>query len=132
MDTVHGPSGIASGVSVNVVGPPESVAPTVPAKHKSTTPAGFRSTGSPNVMEIAAVEATPVAPSSGTVDRTAGAASPAAHGLSGDALLRGVGSPAEKSAALLSVSVQPFPARSAAVVLESVGAAVPSKKLAVP
>src|SRR3970040_740600 len=55
------------------------------------------------------------------------------HGFNGLAVLRGAGAPAEKSAALLSVSVQPFPTRTAAVVLLKVGAApVPSKKLALP
>ena len=48
------------------------------------------------------------------------------------ALLRGAGVPALKLAALLSVSVQPTAPRNKAVVLVKVGAAVPSKKLAVP
>lgn len=55
------------------------------------------------------------------------------QGLSGEAVFRGVGSPAAKSAALSSVSVQPFALRSAAVVFESVGAGPePSKKFAPP
>jgi hypothetical protein len=49
----------------------------------------------------------------------------------GEAVFVG-GVPAVKSAALLSVSVHPFAARSAAVVFESVGAAAPSKKFAPP
>src|SRR5262249_37848317 len=44
-------------------------------------------------------------------------------------LLRGVGAPAVKSAALLSVSVLPLPARSAAVVLARPGAGPPPSKL---
>src|SRR5262245_61888191 len=45
----------------------------------------------------------------------------APHTLSVDALLRGVGAPLAKSAALLSVSVQPPAARSAAVVFDRLG-----------
>jgi hypothetical protein len=73
-----------------------------------------------------------VAPSMGNVSRTAGAASPPAHGLGGEAVLRGAGSPAVKSAALLSESVQPFSSRRPAVVFDSLGADDPSKKFAVP
>src|SRR5437870_1280211 len=55
------------------------------------------------------------------------------HELAGDALLRGIGPISTKSLALLSVSVQPFRRRTAAVVLLSVGAAAPpSAQLAVP
>jgi hypothetical protein len=57
---------------------------------------------------------------------------PPPQGASGDALLRGAGVPALKSAALLLVSVQPAAARRAAVVAVNAGAAVPSKKLAPP
>src|SRR5215471_10163281 len=54
------------------------------------------------------------------------------HGPSGDDVLPGAGAPAIKSEALLSVSVHPLPARSVAVVLESVAAPpLPSKQLAV-
>ena len=54
------------------------------------------------------------------------------HGFSGEDVLRGFGAPAPKSARLLSVSAHPELLRSKAVVLEVVGAAAPSKKLAVP
>ena len=47
-------------------------------------------------------------------------------------LLRGVGAPATKSLALLSVSTQPSSRRSAAVVLLSVGAGLVSEQFAVP
>jgi hypothetical protein len=47
-------------------------------------------------------------------------------------LFRGAGAPVEKSAALLSVSMQPPPARNAAVVLVKAGAAAVSKKFALP
>jgi len=51
--------------------------------------------------------------------------------LSGDVDVRGFGAVAEKSAALLSLSVQPFAPRKPAVVFESVGAGpLPSKKFA--
>ena len=51
----------------------------------------------------------------------------AEHGVAEAAELRGVGAAAEKSLELASVSVQPSPARSAAVVLPIAGAApVPS------
>src|SRR5262249_22985548 len=55
-----------------------------------------------------------------------------AHWLAADALLRGLGAPKEKLEELLSVSVQPPPARKIAVVLLRPGAGVPSEQLAVP
>src|SRR3989304_5001689 len=64
-------------------------------------------------------------------DATTGALPP--HGFSGEAVLRGAGAPALKSALLLSVSVQPPEARKTAVVLLGAGVApLPSKKLALP
>ena len=55
------------------------------------------------------------------------------HGLSGDAVLRGAGATTTKSAALLSVSVQPFAIVKHQLVLLKVGAGpLPSKKLALP
>src|ERR1041385_501697 len=55
------------------------------------------------------------------------------HELAGDALLRGIGPMTTKSLALLSVSVQPLPRRTAAVVLLSAGvAAPPSAQFALP
>ena len=53
------------------------------------------------------------------------------HGPSGAALLRGCGATTEKSAALLSVSVQPLAARSAAVVFDRHRVGAASKQLAV-
>src|SRR5262245_5021100 len=57
-----------------------------------------------------------------------------AQGKSAAALLRGVGAPFAKSAALLSLSAQPPPARRAAVVLVRLGdvGPAPSKAEAVP
>src|SRR5689334_2977338 len=72
-------------------------------------------------------------------DTEAGFAEPEALGDVGTALLHGCGAElvflgvpaaAVKSAELLSVSVQPLALRTAIVVLDSVGAAVPSKKFA--
>ncbi len=54
------------------------------------------------------------------------------QGLNAAPVLRGDGAPVEKSAALLSVSVQPLASRRAAVVFVSAGVAVPSKQLAAP
>src|SRR5439155_16725050 len=56
----------------------------------------------------------------------------AAQGLVGEALSRGAGTTALKSAELLSVSVHPPPARIAAVVVVSAGAVQPSEQLAAP
>jgi len=98
--------------------------------HVTANHAPLTVTGSLKVMPMLASSGTPVAPSAGRVEATCG---PVAHGASGDDVLRGAGAPAAKSAALLSVSVQPPSARKAAVVLLSVGAApLPSKKFAVP
>lgn len=52
-----------------------------------------------------------------------GAESLTVQGFNGEAVLRGFGEPVLKSAALLSVSVQPFAARNAAIVLLKPGAA---------
>src|SRR5437868_362649 len=52
----------------------------------------------------------------------------AAQGLVGEALLRGAGTTALKSAELLSVSVHPPPARIAAVVVLSAWAGLPSEQ----
>ena len=53
------------------------------------------------------------------------------QGLTGLAVFRGLGVPATKSVELLSVSVQPKPARSTAVVLEGAGVGAVSEQLAV-
>ena len=74
--------------------------------------------------------ATPAAPLAGETAATLGAASDPQM-KTGVSSVRGAGEPAMKSAALLSVSVQPDPARNAAVVLLNVGAGpAPSKKFA--
>ncbi len=88
-------------------------------------------TGSLKLMVMFASRATPVAPFAGSVLATAGAFSTEQRNA-GVALLRGLGAPAEKSAALLSVSAQPFSARRAAVVFVRAGAGpLPSKQFGV-
>ena len=115
------------GSSEYVVGPPDGVAACEPlALHSIVYQVPVTSTGSLNVIETFEARATPVAPAVGLLELTDGAASPTT-------LLRGFGVAAAKSAALLSVSCAPFPARSAASVVPSVGAApLPSKKFAFP
>ena len=115
---------VLAGSSVNVVGPPVTVAATLPVVEQSrVNHDGPTSTGSLNVTRRFAVVGKSVAALAGTVLVTLGAASGALHGLSGEAVLRGVGAPAEKSELLLSVSVQPPLSRSAAVSFDRVGAA---------
>ena len=72
------------------------------------------------------------APLAGTVMLTAGALSGALHGLAAVAVLRGFGVAAVKSLPFTSVSEQPVLLRSAAVMADSLGAGVPSKKFAWP
>ena len=114
----------AAGSSVKVVGPPVTLAPCAPLVAQlivNQLPVTF--TASPKVIATLAASATPVAPFAGTVAETAGAGS--ADGC-------GSGTPAVKSAALLSVSVAPPPFRRSEVVLLGAGAGpVPSKQLAV-
>ena len=102
------------GLSVKVVGPPDSAAawpPLVAQLIENHDPATV--TGSENVIETLLVVAMLVAPSAGDVAVTVGAVSAA------PTLLSGSGGPAVKSALLLSVSVAPPAARIAAVVLLS-------------
>jgi hypothetical protein len=54
------------------------------------------------------------------------------HRLAADAVLRGVGAPTPKSAALFPESLHPFELRRMAVVLPGAGAALPSEQLAEP
>src|SRR5215208_6144725 len=98
-----------SGLSVNVVGPPLTVAVCEPlALHEIPYHEPLGVTGSVNVISMLPERATSVAPAGGVVAETAGARSP---------LLRGSGAPTVKSATLLSVSVAPPAARLAEVVL---------------
>src|SRR5919204_1644960 len=101
-----------SGSRVKVVGPPPTVAvwPSLEVQEiENQLPVTF--TGSLNVIVTLLFNATSPAPFAGLVLETVGAASP---------LLRGFGVPTVKSALLLSVSTEPPPFRSAAVVLLSV------------
>ncbi len=91
-------------------------------------------TGSLKPTITFAFVATPVAPFEGVVEVTLGASSGGGvpHGAAAVAELRGAGSPAVKSVAFESVSVQPWSARTAAVEAASVGAGAVSEKFAVP
>src|SRR4051812_49351992 len=80
------------GSSVQVVGPPLTVAACVPLTvHEIVNHGSVTFTGSEKVMEIEAPSSTFAAPSAGVVDVTVGATSP---------LVRGFGAAAVKSAAL--------------------------------
>ena len=119
---------------MNVVGPPDSAAVCAPLKVQvivNQVPVAAV-TASENVTVMLADGAMHEAPVDGVVAVTLGAASPALHGANVDDVLRGLGTAAEKSLLLLSVSVQPPTARNAAVVAVSVGAAAVSEKLALP
>src|SRR5919199_1051619 len=120
----------AVGSSVKVVGPPLTAAvwePLVPQEIEYQEPLTF--TGSLKVIETLAFTATSVAPFAGVVLETDGATSPWNANV-GNERLRGFGAPAVKSAAVLSVSVQPLPFRSAAVVFVSAGVGEPSNMFA--
>ena len=124
--TVHDslPPKSTSGSRVKAVGPPVTTAVCAPLEvHAIANQAPLTATGSEKVIVTSVVGSTLDAPEAGEMAATDGATSPAS----------GSGAPAAKSAALLSVSVVPPPARIAAVVLLRVGAAAaPSKKLALP
>ena len=127
---VSPPTKSVVGSREKVVGPPLTVAVFAPLTLQfSVNHGSVTLTGSLKVTVTSLFKATSVAPSAGVVLLTVGAAS-VTHGLRGDAVLRGFGAMAVKSAPLLSVSVQPLPLRSTAVVLLLAGAALPSKKFA--
>src|SRR5258706_504722 len=129
--TVHDSLGakFASRSSVKTVGPPAVGAvcprdtPQVIENHPTAT-----LTGSENVTLMLESSATPLAPAIGLVAVMLGATS-AVQMLKADAVLRGAGVPAAKSAPLLSVSAQPPLFRRSAVVFVRAGAAAPSSKL---
>src|SRR5256885_5479245 len=116
---------LLAGSSEYVGGPPETVAECAPespqpmANHGSVAITAWL-----NVIVMFASRATSPAPAPGEVDATPGAV----QRLRGEALLRGFGGPAAKSALFASLSVHPFVPRTAAVVFDSVGAAPPSSK----
>src|SRR5690349_11493192 len=106
------------GSSVKVVGPPPAVAVCAPLElHEMSYQEPVTFTGSLKVIATFAPTGTPAAPSAGLVLATLGAVS-ALQSWSGDAVFLGAGEPVAKSAALLSVSVQPPPFRRSAVVFE--------------
>src|SRR5690349_17969453 len=121
-----------SGSSVKDVGPPEAVAVCVPlATHEIEYHEPVTLTGSLKVIATFEPTGMPEAPSPETVLATLGAVS-ALQSWNGEAVFRGVGAPVEKSAALLSLSMQPEPFRRSAFVFDGAGAAPgPSKQLAV-
>ena len=90
-----------------------------PPGHSTEKELAVALTGSLKLTVRFALVETLLAPLVGTVLETLGAAS---------VLLRGLGGPAVKSAELLSVSVAPPFARSAAVLLDRPGAAAVSKE----
>ena len=84
------------------------------------------------LMTMVELTGTLVAPLTGVVLLTLGAVSPPPHGATVIAVFRGAGAPAKKSPLLLSVSVQPAPARDADVVLLRVAVGpAPSKQFVV-
>ena len=86
-----------------------------------------------NVMVMLLSSGTLAAPFAGLTLLTWGALFAPEQGERANVPFRGVGAPAEKSVPFWFVSVQPAPARRAAVVFVNAGAvALPSKKLAVP
>ena len=122
-----------SGFSVKLCGPPLAIAVCAPlVAHEIENHEPVTSTCSEKSIVMSASTGMPTAPFAGVVDETDGAASPT-HGAAVVAVFRGVGVPTVKSAALSSLSAQPPPFRTAAVVLEvpPVGPE-PSKKFAVP
>jgi hypothetical protein len=118
---------------VNVVGPPVTAALCDPLKAQLIAyHAPETVTGSLKVTDTSASTGTLEVPFAGEVAVTDGARS-ALQSVLGLTLLRGVGAPAMKSLALLSVSVQPPSTRRTLVVLLGAGVAPgPSKKSAFP
>ena len=109
-----------------VVGPPVGVTFCRPLLVQSMLIVPLMTTGSLKVTSTTVSVGTLASPSAGVVSITVGGTS-TPQLLVGEAVLRGVGAPVVKSAALSSVSVQPALLRIAAVVLVSAGVApVPS------
>ncbi len=116
---------------LKVVGPPVGVTFCRPLLVQSMATVPAMVTGSLKVTSTVTSTGTLVATLAGLVSVTMGGTS-TPQLLVGEAVLRGVGAPVLKSAALLSVSTQPAPLRMVAVVLEGAGAGPePSKQLAV-
>ncbi len=122
----------ASGSRVKVVAPPETEAVCEPLElHEIEYHDPWTSTGSLKVIETFDPTGTSPALLAGKVAETLGAMS-ALQSLNGEAVFRGVGEPAVKSAELLPVSTQPLLLRRSAVVFVSVGAGLVSEQLAPP
>src|SRR5215813_3987067 len=115
------------GVTVNRTGPSEVVVGIGPAvSQASENQSAAMVSGSLKVTRIVVSVGTPVALLGGAVEVTVGGPA-AAQAVGATLVLRGFGAAAAKSAPLSPVSWHPPKARNAAVVLLSVGAAVPSK-----
>src|SRR5690349_608704 len=123
----------AAGSSVNVVGPPVAVAACAPlVAHEIANQSPVTVVAWLNVIVRLESTGTSAAPAAGAREAIAVGPAPP-HVCSGEAVLRGLGAAAAKSAPLPSVSWQPPSRRTAAVVFERAGAgAVPSKKSAPP
>src|SRR5215471_9473339 len=120
-----------AGSSVYVVGPPLAVAVWSPlTSHEIVNQSPATVAGWLNVTVTFAPTGTSTVPPAG--ERSAITVGTPPHVWTGDAVFRGAGAAATKSAALLSVSWQPEPPRTAAVVLDSAGAGAPSKNSAFP
>src|SRR4051812_5642986 len=122
-----------AGSSVYVVGPPLTTAACAPlVEHEIANALAVTLTCSLKLTVMLLDTGTAVAPLAGVVVVTDGGASPLQK-WTGDPVFLGAAAAAEKSAALLSVSVQPSDARNTAFVALGAGAGpVPSKKFAVP
>src|SRR5262249_44824423 len=118
-----------SGVSVNTVGPPLTLAVWIPLTLPTmVNQAPLTFTRSSNVTGIVVSIGTLVAFRPGTVENTSGSRSPAGHRWGGDAEFRGSGGLAVKSAELLSMSLQPEWVLNAASVFPRSGAGPPPSK----
>jgi hypothetical protein len=104
-----------------------------PAGHSRLKTLAVAVTLSLKLMTTAELTGTLVAPDTGVVLVTVGAASPPLQDCSDDVLLRGFGASAWKSALFTSVSVQPAAARIIAIAFDDgPGAAEPSAQLGLP
>ena len=113
-----------SGLSANVVDPPLIAYECEPLTLHAMVIAPLPTfTASLNVTLRLAFSATSASLLAGITLATVGAASATVQGVSGEAVLRGVGDPAVQSLLFWLLSVQPLARRKAAVVLERVGAA---------
>jgi hypothetical protein len=112
-----------AGSKVKLEGPPEKIVeiPFPLTEQSSVNHEEVKFTGSLKFTIRLAPTGKSVAPLTGYVLETSGAASAAEHALRGEAVLRGAGVLFAKSDALLSVSLQPLLSRNAANVFDRLG-----------